>query len=241
MKRSQLSYTAPPSEHWNVTTTFSQAERNASFLGQGTISPGPGAYNVKKSTLTHPTRSVTRPSTFTRRAKKSCAALQGPLLTASLCGADQLLLDPAPSPGSYELKDSFSSALENEGFCTASYASTTSRFPPTRAQFGIPEDRPSHRKLKARPRITIDYPKLTARSTSPSQGFLPTCEPSSPPVEPITPDGFRPPDPFIFSDALRRMDGAHRTKVEKEMIESVELVKQLDHFSPPDGSAIKFY
>ena len=106
----------------------------SSFLGTNYHAkfqpPGPGSYSgTAKSTIICEHTSLTRHSDFPRRSR-NCKAMQGPEATASLCGADQLLQEPGPDPGTYESPASiFREACSKKAYCTSQFASQSSRFP----------------------------------------------------------------------------------------------------------------
>ena len=92
-------------------TFYQQAEeRGYSF-------PGAGSYNLDKSTVSRPATSCTKPSTLSRRPKISCASMGAARMTASLCGADQLLLEPGPEFGPAP-RSEFDDAAGGRGYCT---------------------------------------------------------------------------------------------------------------------------
>lgn len=103
-------------------TFFHQAEVNPKLQF-----PGAGSYNLDKSTIFRPATSCTRPSMFSRRSKISCASMGAARMTASLCGADQLLLEPGPEFGPAPRSD-FDNAIDKRGYCSAAFASESKRF-----------------------------------------------------------------------------------------------------------------
>ena len=102
-------------------TFYQQAEeRGYSF-------PGAGSYNLDKSTVSRPATSCTKPSTLSRRPKISCASMGAARMTASLCGADQLLLEPGPEFGPAP-RSEFDDAAGGRGYCTAAFSAQSKRF-----------------------------------------------------------------------------------------------------------------
>ena len=134
------SFTGAP-EGYNNAPKFSLMSRlsnssNGNFLGvtDGT-SAGPGSYpGIGKSSVASKGPSKTRLATFNRRYR-DCRALPFSLATLSLHGADRLLLEEGPSTIMKLPRSTFQDALNQKGFCSSSFASEQSRFPPTR-EFG---------------------------------------------------------------------------------------------------------
>ena len=108
---------------------------SGSFLGtfyhqaeeRGYQFPGAGSYELDKSTVSRPATSCTKPCTMSRRPKISCPSMGAARMTASLCGADQLLLEPGPEFGPAPRSD-FDDASNNRGYCTAAFSSQSKRF-----------------------------------------------------------------------------------------------------------------
>ena len=136
-----LSYTSSP-DGWNRSPAFPQSQRlgiasASSFLGTNYHSkftiPGPGMHEVSQSTMELKHVSLTRPSDWSRRWR-NCRPLIGSDATASLYGADKLLQEPGPDPGTYASPAStFADAKKMKNYCSSAFASQSSRFPPTKA------------------------------------------------------------------------------------------------------------
>lgn len=136
-----LTFTSCP-DGWNRSPGFPQSQRlslasKSSFLGTNYHSkfqiPGPGMHDVNTSTIELRSVSATRSSDWARRWR-NCRPLIGSDATASLYGADKLLQEPGPDPGTYKSPDStFRCAIEKRNFCSSTFASQSSRFPPTKA------------------------------------------------------------------------------------------------------------
>jgi len=132
---------------YNNAPRFSQMSRNSNssnglFLGitDGVTSAGPGSYpGIEVSSVVKKGPSKTRSKTFARRYR-DCRPLPFSLSALSLYGADRLLDDqnftPGVGPGvqpEYSVPESsFQTALDKKGYCSSSFASEQSRFPPSR-------------------------------------------------------------------------------------------------------------
>jgi hypothetical protein len=136
---------------------FSDAKRgnhaaSGSFLGtsyqqavdRGLSFPGPGSYDLPCGLVSEAT-SCARPSTFVRRSRVSCAPMGGAQMTASLAGADLLLLPPGPDFSGPPPTD-MDRAASLRGSLTSGFASQEGRF----VAFGDVHGRHEPRKFEMR-------------------------------------------------------------------------------------------
>jgi len=171
---SQHSFTAPPTDNWNYTAVFSDAKRgnhaaSGSFLGtsyqqaidRGIAFPGPGSYDLPNGLVSRAT-SCTRPSTFVRRSRVSCAPMSSSQQAASLAGADQLLLPPGPDFSGAPPTD-MDRAAAHRGSLTSVFASQEGRFVP----HGDIHGRHEPRKFEMRRASSARRPRTSVSAAPP--------------------------------------------------------------------------
>mmetsp|Transcript_47517 Transcript_47517/g.64688 ORF Transcript_47517/g.64688 Transcript_47517/m.64688 type:complete len:275 (-) Transcript_47517:117-941(-) len=254
---------------------FLQADRinhasSASFFGHSfhcKDQPGPGHYNggtLTKSTVLHESASSVRTSSFSRRARRSFASMQGAHFQASWDGADKILIDEGPDPGAYRIPNScFHEAQTKRGFLTAAYASQSSRFVPTKKSCPGHEERLADRKLPPKLSSQITYPKLRPKTVDMSVTFAdetnvatsmferreeeesPECDHDD--GEEVADKFERDKDTFVAPDPSHNRvkswgrTARERTKMKEELAVQKSEVVALEGFKPPSSRAIRFY